>query len=166
MSIPGTGRIVRTGTNVNVVIERTFRAPIGDVWASIVDPERMNRWVGTWTGEAGVGKTVAFTMTAEGEATPTNTLILECDPPSHFLVESAYGDASWRYGVDLSETDGITTIVFTHYMNEGDDFGSFGIGWEYYLDRLIATLKGESFASWDDYYPSQVEYWEAAASRA
>ncbi|MBA3378330.1 MAG: ATPase, partial [Chloroflexia bacterium] len=62
MTIPATGRVVPNGQGQDIVIERTFRAPIEDVWASIVDPERMNRWIGTWSGEAGNGKRVMFTM--------------------------------------------------------------------------------------------------------
>ena len=34
-----------------VVFERTFRAPIDDVWAAVTEPERLERWIGTWTGD-------------------------------------------------------------------------------------------------------------------
>ncbi|MDQ3442452.1 MAG: hypothetical protein M3490_02435, partial [Chloroflexota bacterium] len=47
MTIPATGHIVPNGNGQDIVIERTFRAPIGDVWASVVDPKRMNRYIGT-----------------------------------------------------------------------------------------------------------------------
>ena len=33
-----------------LVIERTFHAPVADVWAACTDPTRMQRWIGTWTG--------------------------------------------------------------------------------------------------------------------
>lgn len=163
MSIPATGRVVRTSAGRDIVIERTFNAPIGDVWASIVEPERMSRWIGTWKGEAGVGNRVYFLMTAEGAVEPEAVLIHECDPPRHFLVDTDQGDASWRISVTLSEFDGVTTLVFTQAIKDGDDTGSHGPGWEYYLDRLVATHTGEPFADWDDYYPSQQKYWEDAA---
>ncbi len=161
MTIPATGRIVRKGSGQDIVIERTFRAPIADVWESIVDPERMNRWVGTWSGEAGTGKRVSFTMTAEEGATPEEVLIHGCDAPKRLDVESFQGETSWRMKLDLSESDGITTLVFSQNVEVSDEgASSYGPGWEYYLDRLVATHEGTPFASWDDYYPAQVAYWE------
>ncbi len=167
MSIPATGRIVSTGSGQDIVIERTFRAPIGDVWASIVDPGRMNRWIGTWSGEAGAGRRVRFTMTAEEGATPEDVLIHGCDAPNRLDVESFQGGTSWRLSVELAEADGVTTLVFRQSVDVNDEgASSYGPGWEYYLDRLVATHEGATFASWDDYYPSQKSHWEAELHKA
>lgn len=161
MTIPATGRIVSNGNGPDIVIERTFRAPIGDVWASIVEPERMNRWVGTWTGDPGAGKRVSFTMTAEDGATPEDVLIHGCDAPRRLDVESFQGGTSWRMSVDLADADGVTTLVFRQRVDVKDEgASSYGPGWEYYLDRLVAVHEDTPFANWDDYYPSQVPYWE------
>lgn len=167
MSIPATGRIVPNGSGQDIVIERTFRAPITDVWNNIVEPGRMNRWIGTWSGEAGAGKRVQFTMTAEDDATPEDVLIHGCDAPRHLDVESFQGETSWRMTLDLAESDGVTTLVFRQGIdvrNEGAS--SYGPGWEYYLDRLVAVHEGTTFASWDDYYPFQVSYWEEELRKA
>lgn len=167
MTIPATGRIVRNSSGQDIVIERTFRAAIEDVWASIVDPERMNRWIGTWSGEAGTGKHVSFTMTAEGDAPSEDVLIHRCDPPRHLDVESFQGGTSWRLKVDLAEIDGVTTLAFRQGVTLTDEgASSYGPGWEYYLDRLVATHQGTTFASWDDYYPAQVNYWEEELRKA
>jgi uncharacterized protein YndB with AHSA1/START domain len=166
MSIPATGQIVRTSSGGDIVIERAFRAPIGDVWDSIVDPERMNRWIGTWTGEAGTGKRVSFVMSAEGDVPPEEVLIHECVAPRRLDVETHQGGSSWRLAVDLTEFDGITTLVFRQHVNLEDDSNSVGIGWEYYLDRLVATHTGSEFASWDDYYPAQTDHWQRQAELA
>jgi len=167
MTIPATGHIVRNGSGHDIVIERTFRAPIEDVWKSIVDPERMNRWIGTWSGEAGAGKRVQFTMTAEEGAAPEEMLIHRCDAPRHLDVESFQGGTSWRLSASLMESDGVTTLVFRQSV-ELDDEGasSYGPGWEYYLDRLVAVREGTEFAGWDEYYPAQVPYWEAQLREA
>ncbi len=167
MSIPATGRVESIGSGHDIVIERTFRAPIGDVWASIVDPERMNRWVGTWSGEAGVGKRVSFTMTAEEGATPEDVLIHGCDAPRRLDVESFQAGTSWRMSVELAESSGVTTLVFRQSVALSDEgASSYGPGWEYYLDRLVAVHGETPFASWDDYYPAQVPYWEAQLREA
>lgn len=162
MTIPGTGRVERGPSGRQIVIERTFNAPIEDVWQSIVDPERMNRWIGTWSGEAGAGKQVTFTMTAEGQTEGEDVFIHACDPPRFFDVTTSGGEGTWRLSVSLSEDAGVTTLKFTHDIKEGEDSSSYGIGWEYYADRLVATHTGEPFAAWDDYYPAQQDYWQAA----
>jgi len=162
MTIPATGRVVTTAKGQEIVIERTFRAPATDVWESIVDPVRMNRWIGTWTGDAGTGKRVQFTMTAEGQAEPEDVLIHRCDAPRHLDVESFQGEGSWRMTVDLAETDGVTTLTFRQAIDPADEGApSYGPGWEYYLDRLVAVMDGSEFPAWDDYYPSQAAYWQA-----
>jgi uncharacterized protein YndB with AHSA1/START domain len=161
MTIPATGRVVRTGDGQDIVIERTFNAPIADVWASIVEPERMNRWIGTWSGESGNGKRVTFIMTAEEGAPPEEVLIHRCDPPRHLDVESFQGESTWRLKLDLSESDGVTTLVFRQGVEISDEgASSYGPGWEYYLDRLVASRDGTPFASWDEFYPAQLAYWE------
>ena len=166
MSIAPTGRIVRTASGQDIVIERTFKAPITDVWASIVEPERMNRWIGTWSGEAGTGRRVSFVMTAEDGARPEEVLIHHCDAPRHLDVESM-GESSWRMTLDLAEADGVTTLVFRHAIEAPDEgASSYGPGWEYYLDRLVATHDGTAFASWEEYYPAQLAYWTDAIREA
>ena len=166
MSIPATGKIERTATGRQIVIERTFKAPIDDVWDSIVDPVRMNRWIGTWTGEGGAGNRVQFVMTAEGQTEGEDVLIHACEPPRFLDVTSSVGEDSWRMSITLTENAGVTTLHFTQAIEEGEDSSSYGIGWEYYADRLVATHTGEPFAEWDDYYPSQQEYWRAALQEA
>jgi hypothetical protein len=64
--------------------------------------------------------------------------------------------------VTLAEADGITTLLFTQDIDDTADVSSYAIGWEYYLDRLIAVHTDQPFASWDDYYPGQQGYWQAA----
>ena len=167
MTIAATGRVEESASGPVIVIERTFRAPVAEVWDTIVDPERMNRWIGTWTGEPGEGKRVQFVMTAEGASEPGDVLIHRCDPPGHLDVESLQAGASWRLVVDLTETDGVTTLVFHQPIDPTDDgASSYGPGWEYYLDRLGAVLEGTEFAAWDDYYPAQQAHWQEQLRQA
>ena len=53
-----TGQVLRTPDGRDLVIRRTFRAPIEDVWASVTESERTARWFGSWTGEPGPGRTI------------------------------------------------------------------------------------------------------------
>ena len=52
MTNPPSGRLVQSADGNAVVVSRTFRAPIEDVWASVTEPDRTARWFGTWTGDA------------------------------------------------------------------------------------------------------------------
>jgi uncharacterized protein YndB with AHSA1/START domain len=161
MPIPATGTIVRTESTLDIVIERSIAAPIADVWDSIAIPDRMNQWIGTWSGDPGPGKRVVFTMTAEGVAEPEDVLILACEAPRHLAVKTFQGAGSWQMTIDLAEQDGVTTITFRQHIDPaaGEEISSYGIGWEYYLDRLVAVHAGAEFANWDAYYPGQQDYW-------
>ena len=70
-----------------VVIERTFRAPVRDVWAAVTEPERLvRRWIGTWSGDPASGA-VEFRMTAEGEDVAARAVTVhECDPPRRLVL--------------------------------------------------------------------------------
>ena len=45
--VPTGRREDRDGTTY-VVFERTFRAPIADVWAAVTESDRLGRWIGIW----------------------------------------------------------------------------------------------------------------------
>jgi uncharacterized protein YndB with AHSA1/START domain len=150
-----------------LVIERTFRAPIEDVWAACTEPDRMERWIGTWSGNPASG-TVTFRMTAEGEDVKAEEMdVLACDPPRRFVVrgrdpepfaEDGSGEkVHWEMGLELTEADGTTSLRFTQVLAPGDTgrtmVASVGPGWDYYLDRLGADLAGDDVAAvdWESY---------------
>ena len=47
MTTTPTGRLVPAAGGSALVVSRTFRAPIEDVWASVTEPDRTARWFGT-----------------------------------------------------------------------------------------------------------------------
>ncbi|MGH8868733.1 MAG: SRPBCC family protein [Actinomycetes bacterium] len=162
-----TGRLLRTATGRDLVLTRRFRAPVDDVWASIAESERTARWIGPWTAEAGgtgVAGTVVLTMTAE-EGSPTADLrITACAPPHHLAVSFVDEHGTWELEVTLHEADGVTELTLTHHLAETAQPGDTGPGWEYYLDRLVASRDGELLPDFDDYYPTQRAYYEEAAA--
>jgi hypothetical protein len=116
----------------------------------------MQRWIGTWSGNPASGE-IAFRMTAEGEDVPEEVYVVEeCAPPRRFTVHSREAapfsdDASgprvvWRLTLELSEREGVTTLLFLQDAPDGplgaDVVASVGPGWDYYLDRLAAALRG------------------------
>ena len=148
-------RATRDGAE-HIVFTRTFAAPLGDVWKACTEPKRMERWIGTWTGDPASGE-VAFRMTAEGDDVPEEVYLVEaCEPPRRFVVRSR--DAApfsadgtgprvhWEHTLELAEADGVTTLTFTQAVPDGpvgaEMTASVGPGWDYYLDRLVAALSG------------------------
>jgi uncharacterized protein YndB with AHSA1/START domain len=169
MSPTPSGRVFRTPAGRDLVIVRTFRAPIEDVWASITEAERTARWFGPWTGEPGPGRTIRYTMVFEEGAPSADMVIEACEPPHHLAVRGVDDYGNWRLEAHLRETDGITEMRFTHHLDDKVDAGSVGPGWEYYLDNLVASRDGSPLPSFTDYYPAQTAYYleqQAAAASA
>jgi uncharacterized protein YndB with AHSA1/START domain len=153
------GRLVRTPEGRDLVIVRTFRAPIEDVWASITESERTARWWGPWTGEPGPGRTIRYTMGFEADAPASEMLIEACEAPRHLAVRAINDYGDWRLEAHLSESGGVTEMRFTQHLDDKTDVGSVGPGWEYYLDNLVASRTGDPMPDFNDYYPSQKQYY-------
>jgi uncharacterized protein YndB with AHSA1/START domain len=143
-----------------LVFTRTFAAPVADVWAACTEPARMERWIGTWTGDPASGE-VSFRMTAEGDDVPEEPYLVEsCEPPTRFVIRSRDSypfspdgsgpQVQWQHTLELSEAEGVTTLVFTQVVPDGplgaDMVASVGPGWDYYLDRLVTSYAGGDLA--------------------
>ena len=153
------GRLVRTPAGRDLVLVRTFRAPIEDVWASITESERTARWYGSWTGEPGPGRTIQVTMGFEAGTEPQPMTIDACEAPRHLALSSQSEYGHWRLEANLTESAGVTELRFTHHLDDGMNVGDMGPGWEYYLDMLVASREGADLPKWDDYYPAQKAYY-------
>lgn len=147
---------------------RTFAAPIADVWAAVTEPDRLARWIGGWTGDPAEGE-VQFRMGFEGDdATPERMVIEDCEAPRRLRLTSTVltdepEQQQWHFRLDLSETDGVTTLVFAQDVPDAALAEGVGPGWDYYLDRLVAAETGGDPATvaWDDYYPALKEHYRA-----
>ncbi len=158
------GRLIRTPAGRDLVLTRTFRAPIEDVWASITESDRTGRWFGSWTGEPGPGRTIQVTMGFEAGTEPQPMKIEACDAPRHLALTSQSEHGNWHLEADLTHTAGVTELRFTHHLEDGMNAGDMGPGWEYYLDMLVASREGAALPAWDDYYPAKKAYYEEQAA--
>lgn len=157
---------VHDGTTF-IEFTRTFRAPIEDVWAAVTESDRLGRWIGEWTGDPAEGA-VQFRMTFEGdEHTPERMQIDECEAPRLLRLTSTVltegEQQQWRFRIDLSEADGVTTLLFAQDVPTPAMAEGVGPGWEYYLDRLVVAETGgdPTTVVWDDYYPVLSEHYKA-----
>jgi uncharacterized protein YndB with AHSA1/START domain len=153
------GRLLRTADGRDLVLTRSFRAGIDDVWASITESERTARWFASWTGEAAPGRTIRYTMTFEDGSEPADMTIDACDPPHHLAVSTVDAYGTWRLAAHLTEADGVTELRFVQHLDPGADVAEVGPGWEYYLDNLVASREGGQLPDFDDYDPAQRPYY-------
>ncbi len=161
MNPVASGRLFTRALGRDLVLTRTFRAPIDDVWASITEPERTARWFCSWTGDAAPGRSVTFRLVLE-EGQPEGELTIDaCEPPHHLAVSTADEYGTWRLEARLSEHDGTTTLEFTHHLDDDANVSEVGPGWEYYLDTLVASRdEGAPKPEFDDYFPAMQEYYD------
>jgi uncharacterized protein YndB with AHSA1/START domain len=161
MSPTPTGRLESHGNRHTLVMTRDFKAPIDDVWASVTEPERLERWIGTFSGDPEDGY-VMFRMTFEGDDhEPEKMEIRECDPPRRLALTSQVGEQVWFLELDLAEADGVTTVTFSQPDIDPAAIENVGPGWEYYLDNLVAAREGRPLPAFTDYYPSQKAWYQA-----
>jgi uncharacterized protein YndB with AHSA1/START domain len=157
MSPTPTGRLVGD----DLVLTRTFHAPIADVWASLTDPERTARWFGPWKGDAAPGRVIQVQMLQEDSQPWMDMTIDACEPPRRLALSSAEEQGGWHMDMALTESAGMTELRFTHRMTGKYGVGEIGPGWEYYLDLLVASREGGPAPDFNDYYPAMKEHFEA-----
>lgn len=153
MSPKPTGRL----RGDDLVLTRTFRAPIEDVWASVTKSESTARWFGPWepTGE---DKKIRIQMAFEESKPWLDGRIERCEPPRHLAVWTKGEYAEKLLSMTLTESAGTTTLEFVHHSISRKMVGEFGPGWEFYLDALVASREGQPAPKFEAYYPSQKAY--------
>ncbi|WP_406208637.1 MULTISPECIES: SRPBCC family protein [unclassified Streptomyces] len=156
-----TGQLVPTPTGYDLILTRTYRAPVDDVWASVTEPERTARWFGPWRGEAGPGRTVEVQLVFE-ESAPWYPMRIEaCEPPHRLAVMTDDAVGSWSLELVLAEADGTTELRLIHHLTSTEQLGETGPGWEYYLDMLTVSRTGGPQPEFEQYYPAQKAYFES-----
>lgn len=154
-----TGAVIRDGHGMRLEYVRTYPDPIERVWAAVTDPDELAKWYGTWRGDPASGTVELASDEGGGEYKPVE--IVECRPPRRvaIVLQTPYGP--WPISITLSESDGVTTLVFVHRLAEPYDATSIGPGWHYYLDRLGATISGGAMpepGDWPSYEPLGARY--------
>ncbi|WP_329109519.1 SRPBCC family protein [Micromonospora sp. NBC_01699] len=161
---PPTGLLFPTATGRDLVLRRTFRAPIEDVWASVTESERTARWFGPWKGDPAPGRTIQVQMAYEENGPWLDMLIDACEPPRRLAVSTVDEGGSWRLELLLAEADGGTELSLVHHLETEEAIGEVGPGWEYYLDLLVASREGAPLPVFDDYYPAMKPYFDGLAT--
>lgn len=138
---PSGRREPRDGTP-HLVLDRTFRAPVEDVWAAVTDPARLARWFGTWRGDPSTGR---FEVAMTFDGMPFEPYVVEvCEPPHRLRVRSVNDapEENWTLDLRLRASGAGTALELAQVVDATTDAADVGPGWEYQLDRLDAAVHG------------------------
>ena len=142
------GRIA-AGEGRQVRLQRTYDAPIDDVWDALTNPERIGRWFLPVSGHYRLGGRYQFEGNAGGE-------IVECARPNRLKVTWVYGVAASPTDVSEVEVrlapaaDDRTTLVLEHTAIVPEEMwdqygpGAVGVGWDGGMLGLALHLRGGS----------------------
>ena len=148
------GRLQRTAAGRDLVLTRTFRADIDDVWASITESERTARWFASWTGEPGSAGTIRYVLQFEEGATEAEMRIDACEPPHHLAVSSVDEHGSWRLEATLSQDGDVTTLRASSTTSTTTSTSAPSApGGSTTSISLVASRDGTPPPEFDDYYP-------------
>ena len=157
----GDGAVREVADGYELRFDRVFKAPIGDVWALLTEPDRLEEWLGV----AGVelragGRFQLFEVGGQGIA----GVILALEPPH--VLEYTWNSAEWTGGTvryELSEVEGGTQLVFahTHPFKSWEQLRYQSLaGWHTLLDLLELAVEGrpESWHKerWQSHYDRYV----------
>lgn len=144
-------------TDMAVVIERTFAAPIEKVWQMWATSEGFASWYGpqgatipTATMDVTVGGKRHICMAMEGPQGAMEMWFageyIEIDEPNKLVYTEAMSDAdgatnspSTTVTVEFTATDEGTHVVMTHEGVPADSPGA--MGWQMAIDKLGAALE-------------------------
>ena len=147
----------RDGAPTKVAVaRRTYDADRADLWDALTDPERLPRWFLPISGDLEEGGRYQLEGNAGG-------VVDTCRKPEHFAVTWEFGgQVSWLQ-VNLSESDGGTTLELVHEAHVDPDMwaqygpGATGVGWDLALMGLGVHLDtGKAFD------PAESEKWSVS----
>lgn len=160
-----TGQLIRTPNGCDLVLERAVETSVGDLWASIAEPDRLDQWFGRMSGDPAPGRTVQIVMRFEETDEPQDIVIEECLPPRYLRLRMGTGADSWRISVELTPGPLGAGLRLTQHLTDAAGALAAGPGWDFYLDMLLAARAGRELPVWADYYPALVEHYTNAVER-
>jgi uncharacterized protein YndB with AHSA1/START domain len=165
MNTTPSGSLITTADGRDLQLARTLDVPVEELWAWLTEPEKTARWIGSWSGEPGEGRTVRFTLNFEEGNPESDVRITVCKPPRHLAIELNDEAGGWHLEAIVAEAGGGSTVTLVHHLDDAANPADVGPGWEYYLDNLLAAQAGGAPVNFDDYYPAHSEYYAALAAK-
>jgi len=147
--------------------ERTYAAPVEEVWSAITEPARLERWIGALLGDPVAGGELRLVM-GDGDEQYADLVVRECAPRSALELGRTFpGEAAGTVRVRLTPVEGGTRLLLDH-AGLGTNAANYACGWEYFVAALGSELAGAELPEWDEYFPGRLDRWreELAAAEA
>lgn len=132
---------------------RAFALPIVDLWERITDADKLPDWFGIMTGDPH-GGTVQIHSDDECRHETATVVIDHCTAPHALAVTIDGGVLEAR----LDQVGVVTTIEVTRRHLHPAEVAEVGPRWQYYLDRLEASIARVPLPTWADYPELASEY--------
>jgi uncharacterized protein YndB with AHSA1/START domain len=140
------GRLTEENGSPALRFERQLARPVEAVWAALVEPESIARWLATAEVEPRPGG--RFHLDFHGGQSIVDGRITRWEPARlleySWPEKNANGNSLVRW--ELSVAAEGTRLVLTHRLDAGGDLADFASGWHWHLDALDRALDGEGVA--------------------
>jgi uncharacterized protein YndB with AHSA1/START domain len=160
------GRIVRTGDDAIVQLERDFAATPDEVWQMLTEPDRLANWLQASVDlepYAGGAITLRFANTG----TTIRGQIVHFDAPKVLEYTWSLADepaSVVRFELRPAATSPGTHLCLTHARCGDNPPKLFAAGWHHHLELLAAQLAGQPVAwDWERYKEVFAQYGASAA---
>ena len=126
-------------TLAGISLERTYPASIKDLWQSLTEATRIERWFLPVTGDLQVGGRYDLKGNASGT-------IIACEPLANFSLTWEFGgDVSW-VDVEVAKVEDGARLRLAHVSPKSEHWqtygaGATGVGWEMGLVGLPVHLE-------------------------
>jgi uncharacterized protein (TIGR00369 family) len=123
--------------------ERRLPGTLEQVWAFLVEPERLAVWLARGEIEPHVGGQVVIHHEENWpKAPPARGVVTAWDPPRRLAYTWSESSTNSEVEFELSPAQGGVTLVLTHrHLPLGEEVG-FGSGWHVSLNALALGLSG------------------------
>jgi len=157
MSAP-IGRITEESGIYELVVERSYPAPLERVWQALVDPKQVEQWLGTVDLDLRKGGHYSIDFDGEDQCGGS---ILTWDPPHTLEYEWSEGTSPSVVRFDLTETSAGMQLRLTHSRQTARSASGTGAGWHAHLDLFEAALEGRE-AKWETAYAAARPLYEGS----
>ena len=139
-------RQIQSGHALMMMITRTIPHPIGEVWAALTDPDRLEQYVGRPEGDLRRGGNYELPDGTRGS-------VLRCDPPRLLTLSVLRpGGHSAELELHLAAAESRTHIDLKYasvrkgfvLIDAASGEWAAGPGWEFFLDSLADFLEGRT----------------------
>lgn len=132
---------------------RGFALPIVELWAYLTEPDRLEAWFGTMTGDPFSGD-VRITANDDCRTETVDVHVDACTSPHQLNV--TFDGAILE--LHLHQVGVVTTLEVVRRHLHPNEVVEVGPRWQYYLDRLETTIARVPLPSWNDYRELASEY--------